>query len=145
MVFYVMYGMSNPTWHAIWRNESPEWNVLLARQFDLLTDTATGQYPSAMRCQWFSGCQNAFCGQAAELNPTTFTYSHSLTSVSTLLECIFKGPSMEPLSYQSLSCQNCDASKDAHCSLTYLSFTKNIDHLCKNGDSAVLPVQVIVD
>ena len=52
---------------------------------------------------------------------------------------------MEPLSYQSLSCQNCDASKDAHCSLAYLGFTKNIDCLRKNGDSAVLPVQVIVD
>ena len=52
---------------------------------------------------------------------------------------------MEPLSYQSLSCQNCGASKDTHYSLAYLGFTKNIDCLCKNGDSAVLPIQVVVD
>ena len=98
-----MYRMSNSTWHAIWRNESPEWNIPLTGKFDLLlADTATGQYPSAMRCQWFSGYKNAFRGQATESNPTAFTYSHSLTSVSTLLEYIFKGPSMEPLSYQSL-------------------------------------------
>lgn len=147
MVFYVMYGMSNPTWRAIWTNESPEWNVPLARQFDLLlADTATGQYPSAMRCQWFSGCRNAFRGQAAESNPTAFTYGHSLISVSALLERIFKGPSMEPLSYQSLSCQNCEASKkDTHYSFPYLGFKRNINRLRKNGDSAVLPVQVVVD
>jgi len=147
MVFYVMYGVSNSTWRTVWKNESPEWNVPLAEQFNLLlTDTSTAQYPSAMLCQWFSGCRNTFRGQVAASEPDSFPYGPAYASVGKILEWIFSGPTKEPLAYQTLVCEHCQApATDFHSTFAYLGFSANIDHLHEDGDPAVLPVQVVVD
>jgi hypothetical protein len=146
MVFYTIYGQSNDAWRAIWRHESPEWNIPLATRFDvLLRTTATGENSSAEYSKLFSDYRNDFRDQVTKSNSTLFPRGTGFAPVGAILERLLGQSNKEPSAYQNLECRNCKTSKDnAHFSLSYLGFSANTNRLRHTTDPAILPLKLVL-
>lgn len=145
MVFYAMYGTSSRAWRTLWTSESPEWNRLLANQFDLLLDNNTsGPHHLQISPQLFATYRNSFRIEVAKSDPQTFPRGRRFAPVGPMLERIL-GHSVVPYVSQALQCNGCDArSSPIRFSLPYIGFAATLDRLRLDSDPEFIPLSVVL-
>ena len=140
-----MYGQSGPIWRNLWKAESPEWNELLATDFDTLLASTPAQSPLDQSLS-FSNCRNRFRHQLKESNGDHFPCGHKFSPVSKILEQIFQKPTMEPHARVEVVCQNCGFEQSkCQIGLVYIGCSFTIEKLHLNRDPLDIPLQLLIE